>query len=89
MKTRIFTIILCAIMLFCTIFSLSGCGDYALNRDRYVGAKAYVFFPNGKMQVYGDCEDLQIIDTNVVAIEIDGHMYLTSPNLINVDAIMK
>lgn len=89
MKTRIFTVILCAIMLVCTIFSLSGCGDYVLNRDRYVGAKAYVFFPNGKMQVYGDCEDLWFISGSLVAIEIDGHVYFTSSNLINIDAIMK
>lgn len=89
MKTRIFTVILCAIMLVCTIFACSSCTANNCASLKYSEAKAYVFFPNGKLQVYGDCDDAKYMNNGVVAVEIEGHVYFAPVELVNIDAIME
>lgn len=71
MKHRLVAFALCLVML---IAALVGCATYDTNT---VHATAYVYTPDGKLIVNGDCDGYLLGSVGFIIVTIDGVKYKT------------
>lgn len=78
MKHRLVAFALCLVML---IAALVGCATYDTNT---VHATAYVYTPDGKLIVNGDCDGYLLGSDGFIIVTIDGVKYKTHTSNVTI-----
>lgn len=77
MNHRLIAFALCFVML---VAALVGCTTY----DNIVRATAYVYTPNGKLIVNGNCNGYQLGSDGFIVVTIDGVRYKTHTSNVTI-----
>lgn len=78
MKHRLIAFALCLVML---VAALVGCATYDTNTVR---ATAYVYAPNGKLIVNGNCNGYLLGSDGFIVVTIDGVKYKTHTSNVTI-----
>lgn len=78
MKHRLIAFALCLVML---VAALVGCTTYDTNTVR---ATAYVYTPNGKLIVNGNCNGYLLCSDGFIVVTIDGVKYKTHTSNVTI-----
>lgn len=78
MKHRLIAFVLCLVML---VAALVGCTTYDANTVR---ATAYVYTPNGKLVVNGNCNGYLLGSDGFIVVTIDGVKYKTHTSNVTI-----
>ena len=78
MKHRLIAFALCLVML---VAALVGCATYDTNTVR---ATAYVYTPNGKLIVNGNCNRYMLGSAGFIVVTIDGVKYKTHTSNVTI-----
>ena len=83
MKHRLIAFALCLVML---VAALVGCTTYDTNtvRANRVRATAYVYTPDGKLIVNGNCNGYQLGSDGFIVVTIDGVRYKTHTSNVTI-----
>lgn len=78
MKHRLIAFVLCLVML---VAALVGCATYDTNTVR---ATVYIYTPNGKLVVNGNCDKYLLGGDGFIVVTIDGVRYKTHTSNVTI-----
>lgn len=78
MNHRLIAFVLCLVML---VAALVGCATYDTNT---VHATAYIYTPNGKLVVNGNCDKYLLGGDGFIVVTIDGVRYKTHTSNVTI-----